>query len=568
MNGSIRRLKGGCSRGTRTPIGGDGAAVEPLEPRLMMAADVLTYHNDNSRDGANLQETTLTTTNVNANTFGKLGQVAVDGQVYAQPLVKTGVTIPGKGVHNVVYVATENDSVYAYDANTLKPLWHRSLVNPAKGVNVIPAVSVVIYPDVGVTSTPVIDPKTNTMYLVANVAVTTPTGVVYKQQLHAIGLSTGRDKFGGPVNLQASAPGSGNLSVNGQVSFSANLNNQRPALILSNGNVYIAESSYGNVGNYEGWVMAYDAHTLKQVGAWTDSPDGTPDRNGAGIWMSGGGPAADAAGNVYLATGNGKFQYPTPNGGDFGDSVVKLSNADLKVEDFFTPSNADYLLANDKDLGSGAPMLLPDQPGPYPHLMVQAGKTGTIYLINRDNMGKFNATTDQIVQELPKAITYSFDTPAYWNGTIYYGGGGTQGGTGTTKNSTIEAFSTVDGKINPTPVTAPASYDWPGANPVISANGSTNGIVWAISGYDRSGTDVSTQVLHAYNASNISQELYNSSQAGTRDTGGNYVKFTTPTVANGRVYVAGRGDLSGAENGTLTMYGLLHPTPPRPAKGR
>ncbi len=558
MTGSTRQDRRGGSRRNRAIIGEADGFAEPLEPRLMMAVDVLTYHNDNSRDGANLKETTLTPANVNASTFGKLGQVAVDGQVYAQPLVKTGVKIPGKGVHNVVYVATENDSVYAFDATTLKPLWHRSLVNPAAGINVIPAVSVVIYPDVGITSTPVIDPKSGTMYVVDNVSVSTPTGVVYEQQLHALDLSTGRDKLGGPVTLQASAPGSGPDSINGRVYFNANLNNQRSALLLSNGSVYIAEASYGNVGDISGWVMAYNAHTLKQTGAWTSSSDNTPGTDDAGIWMSGGGPAADAAGNVYVATGNGAFYAPTPNGGDYGDSVVKLSNANVQLEDFFTPSNEGYLAANDKDLGSGAPMLLPDQPGANPHLMVQAGKTGTIYLINRDNMGKFNSTTDQVVQELPKAITYSFDTPAYWNGNIYYGGGGTQGGTAVSKNSTIMAFSLLNGVINPTPVTSPGAYDWPGANPVVSANGTTNGIVWAISGYDRSGTDVSTQVLHAYNASNISQELYNSSQAPNgRDTGGNYVKFTTPTVANGRVYVAGRGPLDQLESGTLTMYGLL-----------
>jgi len=558
MNGLTRRPADGGSRKTRTLIGEAGAFGLPLEPRLMMAADVLTYHNDNMRDGANLKETALTPANVNMNTFGALGQVAVDGQVYAQTLVKTNVKVPGKGVHNVVYVATEHDSVYAFDANTLKPLWQKSLVDPAKGVNVLPAANVGIYPELGVTSTPVIDPTTNTMYVLANVTVTKPYGISIEQQLHAIDLGTGRDKFGGPVTLSGIAPGNGLGSVNGQTAYITEVENQRSALLLSKGVVYIASASYGDVGPYHGWVLGYNAHTLKQVSAYNDTPNG----KWGGIWMSGGGPAADAAGNIYLTTSNGTFQPTGPNGGNYGDSVVKLSNAGSTATDYFTPADQGSLEAGDLDFGSGGIMLLPDQAGPNTHLAVTAGKEGTLYLLNRDNLGKFNPGGDQVVQSLDGAIPYSFDTPAYWNGHVYFGGGLAQDDpTQTPFRASLQAFSLVNGKLDPTPVSAPGTYDWPGGNPVVSANGSKDGIVWAISGTDRSGNAVTLGTLHAYNASNISQELYNSAQAGTRDAGGVYVKFTSPTVANGHVYVAGKK--------TLTMYGLLHPTASkaRPARG-
>ncbi len=542
-------------------IGESDGAKAMLEPRLMMAANVLTYHNDNARDGANLNETTLTPANVNPSTFGKLGQVAVDGQVYAQPLVKTGVSIPGKGVHNVVYVATENDSVYAYDANTLKLLWHRSLINPAAGVNVLPGPQVILYPEVGITSTPVIDAKSNTMYVLANVTVTQNGVISVEQQLHALNLSTGKDKFGGPTTIQAAVPGTGQGSVNGVIAYDTEVENQRSALLLTNGTVYVASASYGDIGPYHGWVLGYNAHTLKQVSAYNDTPNGL-ECSWGGIWMSGGGPAVDAQGNIYFTTGNGTVVNPGPDGGDYGDSVVKLAPDGKTVVDSFTPYNEAYLDKNDLDFGSGGITLLPDLPGPVPHLAVTSGKEGTIYLLNRDNLGKAGTTSDLVYQSIPNAIPYSFDTPAYWNGHIYFGGGEPQDDPTTPSfRETIQEFTLSNGYLNPTPISAPGIYDWPGGNPVVSANGATNGIVWAISGTDRSGADVTTGILHAYNASNVSQELYNSAAAGTRDAGGLYVKFTSPTVANGKVYVAGKG--------TLTMYGLLHPTAPaRTTKAR
>ncbi len=378
----------GLRRHQRTFQSDSFRGYQPLEPRLLMAVDVLTYHNDNQRDGENLQEKTLTPANVNVNDFGKIGQVAVDGQVYAQPLVKTNVRIPGKGVHNVVYVATENDSVYAFDAKTLKPLWHDSFINPAAGITAVPTSVTNLTPIEGITATPVIDPSTNTMYVVTAEQITTTTGTTVVQFLHALNLSTGAEKFGGPVLLSGSVPGSGPDAVNGQIVYDAKYQNQRSALLLSNGVVYIASSFLEAGGVYHGWMLGYSASTLKQVSAFVDSPT-SPDSGG--IWMDGDGPSADAAGNIYLATGNGLF---SPGAADFSDSVLKFTNgvSSTSLSDYFTPMNQQYLQDNDLDLGSGGVILLPPQPGATPDEMVAAGKDGEIYLINRDNLGRYSFT--------------------------------------------------------------------------------------------------------------------------------------------------------------------------------
>ena len=504
----------------------------------MMAADVLTYHNDVGRTGANLKETTLTPANVNVNTFGKLGSVAVDGNVYAQPLVKTNVLVPGAGREDLVIVATEHDSVYAFNAQTLAPVWHDSFINPAAGVTTIPSTTADIYPEFGITSTPVIDPTTNTIYVVASVERTTPGGgKTFAQQLHAIDLSTGREKLGGPVDISATAQGSGSASSDGVIPYYPLIQNQRPALLLSGGVIYIASAGYSDAGPYHGWMLGYNAHTLKKVSVFNDTPNGVM----GGIWQSGSGPSADAAGNIYISSGNGDF---APNIGNYGDSVMKLAKNGRTLTDYFTPSNEAYLQANDLDLSSGGVMLLPNQPGPYRNLAVTSDKQGTVYLMNRNNLGKFNATSDQIVQEVVKGINYSFDAPAYFNGTIYYGSGTAHGPDGGPTPGGLSAFALVNGKLQ-SPTIGPDSYNWPGASPSISANGSANGIVWTTA-EDPSGT---TAVLRAYNASNITQELYTSEQAGTRDQAGIFNKYTPPTIANGKVYVAGKG--------SLTLFGLL-----------
>jgi hypothetical protein len=508
----------------------------------MLAVDVLTYHNDNLRTGANLNETTLTPANVNVDSFGKLGQVAVDGQVYAQPLVKSNVVIPGQGTHNVVYVATEHDSVYAFDADTLAPLWHDSFINPAAGVTPEASADVGttdINPEIGITSTPVIDPSTDTMYVVSTTKTTSPTGAVsFNQQLHALDLATGLEKLGGPVNLQASVRGVGKGSAHGKLTYQPKWQNQRSALLLDNGAVYIASASFSDHGPYHGWVLGYNAQTLQQTAAFVDTPNGSA----GGIWMAGSGPAADAAGNIYLSTGNGTY-HPVGLKGDFGDTVLKLRPVPgkLNVADYFTPSNQAKMQAKDLDLGSGGVVLLPDQPGAHPHLLVTGGKEGKLYVIDRDKMGR-NARKDRVVQEVPGAVPAVFDAAAYFNGTLYFVGTGTQSATNV-NGDVLKAFSLTNGLINPSPKVGSYLEGYPGSSPSVSANGSSDGIVWTLT------KGATNATLRAYDAGNITHELYDSNQAGARDLSGPYVKFTVPTVVNGKVYTGGAG--------TLTLYGLL-----------
>jgi hypothetical protein len=527
-------------RRKRTPIG-DTTACQPLEPRLLLSADVLTYHNDNLRTGANLNETILTPANVNAATFGKVGQVGVDGQVYAQPLVKTGVTLPDGTTHDLMFVATENDSVYAFDASTLAPVWHDSLVNPAAGVTAVPSTAInqyVIAPEYGITSTPVIDPSSSTLYVVAMIRLTLPAQQpVYAYQLHALDLATGAEKFGGPVTIQATVPGSGAASVHGKVTFNAFKELQRSALLLSGGVVYVSFASFGDTNPYHGWVIGYNARTLKQTSVFNDTPNGIQ----GGIWMSGDGPAADAAGNIYLSTGNGTF---SPAAGNYGVSVLKLTPGPkkLRVADYFTPYNQAKLNSNDLDLGSGGVMLLPNQAGKTP-LLVAAGKEGTLYLINRNNMGHYTTRRNMVVQSIPGAVSQALDTPAYFNGTIFFTGAGLPTASNPGGGDPLKAYTLAGGKLITTPTVAPSLFTYPGATPSISANGATSGIVWVVD------NNSSAAILRAYNASNITQQLYDSNQAGDRDVGGPGVKFAVPTVAGGRVYIGG--------GGTLTVYGLL-----------
>ena len=350
---------------------------------------VTTYHNDNLRTGQNPHETILTTSNVNNSQFGKRVTYPVDGQVYAQPLYLPNVSIQGT-IHNVVYIATENDSVYAFDADqttAIAPLWKTSFTGP--NVTTVPAGDVFtrypnhdIDPQIGITSTPVIDPTTNILYVVA---MTKENGQ-YFQRIHAIDVTTGLEKAGSPVVIQASVSGTGIDSSGGQVQFNAKTENQRPALLLSNGTVYISWASFGDSDPYHGWVIGYHytGSALQQVAVYNDTPNGTE----GGIWMSGGGPAADSSGNVYLITGNGSYNLNT-GGPNSGDSFLKMSSS-LNVSDYFTPFNQSCLSAADADLGSGGALLLPDQTNTaHPHLVIGAGKEGRIYVIDRDNMGHF-----------------------------------------------------------------------------------------------------------------------------------------------------------------------------------
>jgi hypothetical protein len=507
-----------------------------LEPRLLLAADVLTYHNDLARTGQNLAETTLTPANVNATDFGQLFTDAVDGPMYAQPLYKSNVAVPGQGTLNLVFAATEHDSVYAFNADSPGPaVWHDSFIDPAAGVTPVPDAdlkSASIAPEVGITSTPVIDPTTNTLYVVAFTKEVARTTTSYVQRLHALDLATGAEKFGGPVVIQATAPGSGQGGNGSVVSFDPIHENQRPGLLLDNGVVYIAWASFDDNTPYHGWVIGYNAQTLQQVAVFNTTPDGGL----GGIWQSGGAPAADAAGNIYVVTGNGTFDAgnTTAPNHDYGDTYLKLTPTatGLTVASSFTPFNQAVLDARDEDLGSAGPVLLPDQPE-APPLLIGAGKEGKIYLLNRNALGGFDPSADHVVEELPQSITSAFDTPAYFNGQVYFGGVG----------DALKAFTLANGLLSSTPASqSSVVFGYPGTTPSISADGTANGIVWVIE-------NGSPAVLRAYPAGNLATELYDSSQEGSRDQLGKGVKFAAPTVVNGKVYV-------GTQTG-LAVFGLL-----------
>jgi hypothetical protein len=516
-------------------------ALERLESRDVPSTNVLTYHNDLARTGQNLTETDLTPTNVASDTFGKLTTYAVDGQIYAEPLYVSNLTIPGQGTHNVVFVATEHDSVYAFDANGGGTLWHDSFINPAAGVNVVLSSDVScgqISPELGITATPVIDLTTNTLYVEAMTKEVSGTSTTYHQRLHALELATGAEKSGGPVDIQASVPGTGDGGST--VNFIPKNYKDRDGLVLLNGVVYTSFASHCDITPAHGWVIGYDAQTLAQTSVFCTSPNGQLDT----IWGGSGSLAVDADGNLYFETGNGT--NTSPSLGNYGEAFLKIAtNGGLSVADYFIPANFQSLDSSDRDIGSGAPIVLPDQPGAHPHLLVGAGKDGRIFLMDRDNMGGLNTPStamDLIVQELPNNTLSggSWDTPAYFDGGaagrwIIYGG----------NSDRVKAFSLTNGLLSTSPTSQSptvlsGNY---GATPIISANGTTNGIVWAL---ENAGTHA---VLHAYDATNLGSELYNSNQAGTRDQLGAGVKFATPTVADGKVFVPLAN--------SLTIFGLF-----------
>ena len=415
----------------------------PLRRRLALAllalllpvwsqaqTNVLTYHNDLGRTGQNLNETVLTPDNVNADDFGELFTYTLDGWVFTQPLYVAGVQIPGKGIHNVVYIATEHDSVYAFDADcnqgaNAAPLWHVSFINPAAGLTTVP-ISIFGFnnpPELGITGTPVIDPASGTLYVVAKVEDISSSPTKYYERLYALDLGTGAFKYGSPVNIQYTLPGTGSGSSGGKISLDPLYEFQRAGLLLLNGTVYIAFASQGDEGNYHGWIVGYDAATLQPVRAFIDTPNGIE----GGIWMSGGAPAADPDGNIYCMTGNGTFDTSPPVQ-DFSMSFLKLSpnGTNLSVADYFMPSDDVAMNAIDGDLGSGGPVVLPDSAGSadHPHLLFGAGKDTTTYLMDRDNLGHhYNPSNDN--QILHKDTNYAhgtFATPAYFNNALCLAG--------------------------------------------------------------------------------------------------------------------------------------------------
>jgi hypothetical protein len=527
----------GAGNSWGAPVQSFTTSAALLPPQVFVS--VPTGRNDNSRSGQNTNETVLTPANVNSNTFGLLYSHVLDGYLLAQPLVLADVALPGQGLRNLVFAATGHDGVYAFDADVNgPPLWYVSFIDPAAGVTTIQSATDLqastspgyYGPELGISGTPVIDPATGTLYVDVNTKEVAGAVTNFVHRLHALDVVSGAEKFGGPVVIQGAVPGVGDGfdPVNGVV-FEPAKHMNRPALLLVGGVVCVMFTSHQDFPPYHGWVFTYNAYTLEQEGVFNTTPNGSA----GGIWQSGGGPAADAAGNIYVETGNGTFDSVNQN---YGDSVVKLSPAGgLALLDFFAPANQLSLNLEDLDIGSAGLMLLPDVVGSaaHPHLLVAGSKAGVFWLLDRDNLGQFNAAGDtQIVQEVSGATGYMWVTPAYFNGTIYYCAAGDY----------AKAFAISNGGINTSPTSQSATnINYPGSSLVVSANGVSNAIVWGI---DSSANQNGPAVLNAYNATNLALELYNSSQNPARDNPGLAIKFTMPTVANGKVYVGAVDALS------------------------
>jgi hypothetical protein len=488
--------------------------------------DVITYHYDNGRTGQNLNETALTPANVNSTQFGKKGEFTVDGKVDAQPLYLSQVTIGGQK-KNVLYVATEHGSVYAFDADSISgttstSLWQITTLGSGETTSDDRGCGQVS-PEIGITATPVIDRTRNAIYVVA---MSKNASGNYFQRLHALNLSTGAELFSGPQTITAKYPGTGDNSSGGNVVFDPKQYKERPGLLQIGGTIYTTWSSHCDFRPYTSWVMAFSADTLAQTSVLNLTPNG----NDGGIWMAGTAPAADASGNLFFIIGNGTFDTTLdangfPVNGDCGNCFVKLSTSSgLKLADYFTPHNTMAESNADQDFGSGGGIVLldvTDSGGNTRHLSVGAGKDSLIYVVNRDSMGKFNASTDQIYQEITGQLGGGvYSMPAFFNNTVYYGAVG----------DALKAFPVASAKL----ASAPSSqsthhFGYPGATPSVSSNGTTNGIVWAI---ENSGA-----ILFAYDATDLTKELYDSNQAANNRDHFSGNKFITPVVVNGKVYV-------------------------------
>ena len=491
-------------------------------------AQILTAQYDNARTSATLHETVLTPANVNPAHFGKIFSFAVDGDVYAQPLYLQRVEVPGKGTHNVVFIATEHDSVYAFNAEGApsSPLWRVNFLNSPAGVATVPARDVAcpfIAPEIGITPTPAMDLQTGTLYVLARTKESGGafSSVRYVQKLHALAITTGAEKFGGPVEIKAP-------------SFDPLRELPRAALLLANGQVYLTWGSSCDVGPYHGWVMAYDARTLAQTAVFNTSPDAGE----SGIWQSDNGPAADEQGNVFTATGNGKFSAAA-HGRDYGDTLLKLGlvNRSFNVLDYFTPFNEKDLNRQDHDLGSGGPLLLPPQPDAPSGLVLVGGKDGDLYVLERGHLGKFQESGNTRAVQVIHFRDGIYAAPAYWNGRVYI----------LARRDYLSAFTLDHGNLTGKIMGEQRFHD-SGATPAISANGSANGIVWLIETKEWNGAD-QPAILHAYDAANVARELYTSEKNSARDRAGLTLRFTTPTVAGGRVYVDAKKEVD--------VYGLF-----------
>jgi hypothetical protein len=502
---------------------------------------VTTFHNNVFRQGLNSEETVLNLKNVNVRTFGKLFTHAVDGPIYAQPLYLSDLYIPGRGVHNVVFVATERNNVYAFDADTnraesAQPLWKTSFNDPDNGITTVSSQDVGcgdIVPDIGITGTPVIDIASGTLYLVAK----TKEDNRFVQRLHALDVATGEEKLGGPVTIEASVSGSGAGSQNGSVAFDPLREHQRAGLLLQDGIIYIAWAGHCDGWPYHGWIMAYDAGNLNQIGAWNATPNG----NGGGIWQSGAAPVGNGR-SCYFATGNGEFSV-SKGGPNYGDSIVRLgwnSHHQLHAIDYFTPFDQENLNAGDVEPASAGSLMISPAGAMEREYLVQPSKSGTLYLIDALRMGRFNPVgNSNILQSIPAATGGIWGAPAWWNNTLYLGG--------TYDRLKAFRFDPAIQRFDPAPSSeGEVAFRFPGPTPSISADGDINGIVWIVQ--SDAYVEHGPAILRAYNAENLAQELYNSGGRGERDQLGPAVKFSVPTVANGHVYV-------GTQTG-LTVFGL------------
>ena len=548
---------------TATSIG-DPSQAFTVRVGITDLPGVTTYHNDVARVGVNAKEYALTPALVAPSTFGKLFSCSVDGAIYAQPLWVANLPVNG-AIRNVVVVATQHDSVYAFDAdaNPCVPLWRASLLDSAHGgtageAPVLYASGLIgtglgdIVPEIGITGTPVIDLASNTLYVVSK---SVNGAAQFFQRLHALDLATGDEKLNGnrPMLIAASVPGVGDGSANGMVAFDPRTQHQRAGLALHQGVVYVAWASHEDGDPYHGWIMGFDRTTLARISARNVTPNGER----GGIWMSAGAPALDAT-SLYLATGNGTYDGVT----NFGDTILKMSQADgLAVQDWFTPYNQAILEDEDLDLGSGGPVLVDQPDGPVQRLLIGGSKgdsdgLGQIYVLNRDLMGRYTPSDSGVVQKFA-LNSEIYGTPAFWNNTLYIAG----------EKGPLSAFpfNTVAGRfVTPAPSRSQKEFGFPGITPSVSSNGSANGIVWALdttayctprSPFGGCGP----AVLHAYDATNLATELWNSTGSG--NTAGFAVKFAVPTVANGKVYVGTRGNDTGSGTsstlGQLDVYGLL-----------
>src|SRR6266478_2554386 len=529
----------------RVAVSNSAGSVTSMPATLTVSAgqvastvDVVTYHYDNMRSGQNLNETSLTTSNVNATMFGKKGEFMVDGKVDAQPLYLSQVTIGGQK-KNVLYVATEHGSVYAFDADSINGatsafLWKTSTLGAGEITSDNRGCGQVS-PEIGITATPVIDRARNAIYVVA---MSKTAGGTYFQRLHALDLSTGAELFGGPKAITATYPGTGDNSSGGNVVFDPKQYKERPGLLQINGTIYTTWSSHCDIRPYTSWVMAVSADTLAQTSVLNLVPNGSE----GGIWMAGTAPAADAAGNMFFIMGNGDFDTTLnasgfPANGNCGNCFVKLSTSSgLKLADYFTPHNTVAESNADQDFGSGGGILLldvTDSGGNTRHLSVGAGKDSLIYVVDRDSMGKFNPNTDQIYQEISGQLGGGvFSMPAFFNNTVYYGAVG----------DALKAFPVITAKLASTSSSQSTHhFGYPGTTPSVSANGAANGIVWAI---ENTGA-----ILFAYDATDLTKELYDSNQAANNRDHFSGNKFITPVVVNGKVYV-------GTQT-SVAVFGLL-----------